>query len=89
MDIATGRKDFITTVNIPLGLRQEIKNAGMTVNGALIAGWAAIKDAKHANQEIFELRENMNRYRNGFLKMREENAALRARLETFGEEMGR
>ena len=87
MDIATGRKDFTTTVTIPLSLRQEIKNKGMTVNGALMEGWRAIQERQNANQEIFELRENMNRYRNGFLKLREENAGLRARLESFGDEV--
>lgn len=78
MDIATDSSKFVTTVQIPLRLRQEIKGAGMTVNGALIAGWAAIQERKHVNQEIADIRANMEKYRAAYLRMKDRVDALEA-----------
>jgi len=60
---------YVTTVQIPIQLREEIKAAGMTVNGALMAGWEAMQERKGANDEIRDLRANLNRYRDAWLKL--------------------
>ena len=78
MDIATGNSRFTTTVQIPMKLREEIKAAGMTINGALIAGWSALQDRKHVNQEIAEIRANMEKYRAAYLRMKDRVDALEA-----------
>jgi hypothetical protein len=77
MDIATNTHRFVTTIQIPLWLAKDIKAAGMTYNGALIAGWAAMSERKAWNEEIAALRVNMERYRQGYIKLSDEMAKLR------------
>ena len=80
MDIQTTKPHFTTTVRLPIELRQVIANKGMTINGAFIRGLELIMNENNVNQELYELRENMNRYRNGFIKMKAMNDELRAKL---------
>jgi len=56
MDIKSGESRFTTTLQMPVWLRQEIKSKGMTVHGALLTGWQAIKERQSTNQEIAELK---------------------------------
>jgi ADP-dependent phosphofructokinase/glucokinase len=71
MDIATDTAQFTTTVQIPRWLRQEIKNAGFTVRGALISGWDAIKERKEGNRELAEMQANMEKYRAAYLRLKD------------------
>lgn len=46
-----------TTIYIHPDLRNQIKLAGMTVSGAMLAGWEAIADRKKYAARISELEE--------------------------------
>lgn len=72
MDIATNKAGYVTTIQMPLEMRQEIKNRGMTIQGALKAGMLAMDELKKANQEIAELKLNMDRYRRGYIRLTNE-----------------
>jgi len=76
MDIATDKARFTTTLQIPLKLRQDIKNAGMTINGALVQGWAAMQQQKEANQLISDIRQEKEEYRLNMVKYRDRWLAL-------------
>jgi len=78
MDIANGNARFTTTVQIPMKLRQEIKAAGMTVNGALIAGWQSIQERKAGNSELADVRANMEKYRSAYLRLKDRVDELEA-----------
>lgn len=71
MDIANNTGKFVTTIQISLALRQEIKNRGMTINGALIEGWAAIKERQNGNEMLKEVQENLEKYRSAWLRLKE------------------
>jgi len=71
MDIALDKARYTTTLQIPMQLRMEIKAAGMTINGALIAGWNAIKERKEKNIEVMEIRQNMEKYRSAYLRLKD------------------
>lgn len=84
MDIATGNSRFTTTVQIPMKLREEIKAAGMTINGALIAGWAAMRDRKTENSEVSEVRANMEKYRSAWLRTNDRVRELEKEIKRLG-----
>jgi len=71
MDIANNNGKFVTTVQISLALRQEIKNKGMTINGALIEGWQAIKERQEGNILLKEMAENLEKYRAAWLRLKD------------------
>lgn len=50
------RAKYVTTVQIPMWMRREIKESGLTINGALIAGWQAIKERKNVNRDMEQLK---------------------------------
>jgi len=81
MDIATDTARFTTTIQIPMGLRQQIKNAGMTINGALIQGWAAMQERKTWNAEIARVEANLERYRTKMIEYRAELERLGQKVE--------
>ena len=64
---------------MPMWLAQQIKAAGMTYTGAMVAGWNAIQERKQWNTEIAELRANMERYRSAYLKLYNEVHSLEAK----------
>ena len=72
MDIATNKAGYTTTLQMPLEMRQEIKRRGMTIQGALKAGMLAMDELKKANQEISDLKLNMDRYRRGYIRLSNE-----------------
>lgn len=51
----TEKDVYQTTVHIPKYIREEIKNRGMTVSGAFLAGWTAIQDRVKYSIRIEEL----------------------------------
>lgn len=55
----TERAKMTTTIQIPIWLAHEIKNAGMTYPGAMVHGWNAIQQEKQANQTISDLRREL------------------------------
>lgn len=71
MDLPTGQARFTTTIQIPMWLRRDIKLAGFTINGAMIAGWEAIQKQKVENQEIKEVMINMEKYRSAYLRLKD------------------
>lgn len=46
---------MVTSIAVPVWLAQQIKAAGMTYSGALVAGWNAIEERRQANQKISDL----------------------------------
>lgn len=81
MDIATDKARFTTTLQIPMKLRQEIKEKGMTINGALVQGWAAMQERKHWNTEIEEVQKNLDKYRAKMMEYRMELHKLGKKVE--------
>ena len=80
MDIATGQSGFTTTLQIPMALRQEIKARGMTIRGAMIEGWKALNERKHWNDELREVKANMDKYRAQMMR-------YQLRLKELGEKI--
>lgn len=75
------RAMMVTTVHIPVWLRQEIKLANLTVNGALIRGWNALKSREQVDDLIRtnqELKLELGTYQRGY-------ANLMKRVQTLEE----
>jgi len=53
------RAKMTTSVQIPVWLAAQIKAAGMTYPGAMVAGWNALEQQKEANQTISDLRREL------------------------------
>lgn len=70
MDIALGQAKFVTTVQIPMKLRQEIKAAGYTMNGVITAGFNALMKENELRQDIRDLQANMDKYRSSYVRVR-------------------
>ncbi len=81
MDIATNTARYTTTLQIPVKLRQEIKESGMSIHGALVAGWAAIQERKHWNAEINRVEANMDKYRSKMMEYRMELHKMGKKVE--------
>jgi len=67
-----GRANITTTVMIPIWLREEIRQKGYTLPGALVAGWAALQKRDNVDdlmRELRETRDNMERYRRGYIEV--------------------
>lgn len=74
------RAKMTTTIQIPVWLAHDIKNAGMTYPGAMVAGWNALQAQREANQQIANLRmeledvrKNMIKYRDRWMEMMEKD----------------
>jgi len=72
----TDRAKMTTSVQIPVWLAAQIKAAGMTYPGAMVAGWNALESAKEANQTISDLRReledtraNLRKYRDRWMEL--------------------
>lgn len=77
------RAKILTSIQIPVWLAHQIKAAGMTYPGAMVAGWNALSDQKQANQtisdlrrELEEVRANMLRYRDRWMASLEEKGVV-------------
>jgi len=67
----TDRAKMTTTIQIPVWLAHQIKAAGMTYPGAMVAGWNAIQESKEVNQTISDLRREKEEYRLNMCKYRD------------------
>lgn len=67
----TDRAKERTTVDIPKWLKVQIKMNGMTIAGALAKGWNAIHEQQQANQQISDLRREVEEYRLNMVKYRD------------------
>jgi hypothetical protein len=73
------RAMMVTTVHIPVWLRQEIKNQNLTVNGALIRGWNALKKREDIDDLIkdrAEMKETIAKYQRAYVDAIQRIAAL-------------
>lgn len=77
------RAKLTTSVQIPLWLAHEIKGSGMTYPGAMVAGWNALSERKEANQQISDLRReleetraNLRKYRDRWMAMMDEKGEV-------------
>lgn len=76
------RAMMVTTVHIPVWLRQEIKMQNLTVNGALIRGWHALKKREEIDDLIrdrAEMREVIAKYQRGYADAIQRIAKLEAK----------
>ena len=72
------RARMVTTVQIPLWLRQDIQQSGFTVSGALVAGWNALKAKEKLDNDYVDVRKNMDLYRAAYLSSMKEIELLKA-----------
>jgi len=70
MDIAKDVTRYTTTIQIPKWLAAQIKSAGMTYSGALVAGWEAIMERESIKEDLEASRAVAARYKQDFKDMR-------------------
>jgi len=80
MDLATGQAIHTTTIQIPMALRVQIKEKGMTIPGALKEGWKALNERPSWNEELREVQANMDKYRAQMMR-------YQLRLKELGEKI--
>jgi len=69
---------YTTTIAIPIWLAKDIKAAGMSYGGALVAGWNAMIERRKWNEEIAEVRANMEKYRSAYIKLNHKVLSMEA-----------